>query len=151
MESLGVWFLGVIAVAMLVQAGFMIALALGGLRLARRVEEMQNRIDRELKPTLDHLSRLAKNAAEISDLATLQARRIDFFLADTLDKLEDVTSSVRNFVVRPLGPLAGMAAFLKGIRRGLDVYRTLGGQEARGRVPPSRRGARAEDDEHMFI
>ena len=29
MESLGVWFLGVIALAMVVQVGFMIALALG--------------------------------------------------------------------------------------------------------------------------
>ena len=81
MESLGVWFLGVIAVSTLVQAAFMVALALGGLRLARRVEELQARIDRELRPTLDHLSRITRNLAEVSDLATLQARRIDGVLA----------------------------------------------------------------------
>ena len=149
MESLGVWFLGVIALAMVVQAGFMIALALGGLRLARRIEDLQNRLDRELKPALDHLSRLARNAAEVSDLATLQARRIDFFLADTLDKLEDVTSTVRNLVVRPLGPLGDIAAVLKGIKRGVDVYRKLGGHESRGRTAPRR--SWAEDDEHLFI
>ena len=41
METWGVGFLGVIAVAMLVQAAFMVGLALGGLRLFRRVEELQ--------------------------------------------------------------------------------------------------------------
>lgn len=148
MESLGVWFLGVIAVSTLVQAAFMVALALGGLRLARRVEELQARIDRELKPTLDHLSRITRNLAEISDLATLQARRIDDLLVDTVGKIEDVTAAVRNVVARPLGPLADLMAFVKGLRKGLDVYRQLGGFERRRGVP---RRSPAEDDEHLFI
>ena len=130
MESWGVVFLGVIAVTTLVQAAFMVGLALGGLRLFRRVEELQTRIDRELKPTLDHLSRITRNVAEVTDLATLQARRIDYFLADTVDKLEDLTSAVRNVVSRPLGPLADVLAFVKGLRKGIDAYRQLGGFES---------------------
>ncbi|HVQ31867.1 MAG TPA: hypothetical protein VMV21_19880 [Vicinamibacteria bacterium] len=150
MESWGVVFLGVIAVATLVQAGFMVGLALGGLRLFRRVEELQTRIDRELKPTLDHLSRITRNVAEVTDLATLQARRIDYFLADTVDKLEDLTSAVRNVVSRPLGPLADVLAFVKGLRKGIDAYRQLGGFESSRRRGAPRR-APAEDDEHLFI
>ena len=150
MESLGVWFLGVIAVSTLVQAAFMVALALGGLRLARRVEELQARIDRELKPTLDHLSRITRNLAEVSDLATLQARRIDEFFADTVEKIEDVTSAVRNVVARPLGPLGDLLAFVKGLRKGLDVYRQLGGFASSRRRSVPRRSS-AEDDEHLFI
>jgi hypothetical protein len=149
MESVGVWFLGVIAIATLVQSAFMVALALGGLRIARRLDELQSRIDRELKPTLDSLSRVTRNLAEVSDLATLQARRIDGVLADTLEKIEGVTAIVRDLVVKPLGPLADLTAFIRGIRRGFDVYRQLGGFEKRHRIPPRR--APAEDDEHLFI
>ena len=95
------------------------------------------------------MARITRNLAEVSDLATLQARRIDYFLADTLDKLEDVTANVRNFVVRPLGPLADIMAFVKGLRRGVDVYREMSGREPRGRAIPRR--TPAEDDEHLFI
>ena len=150
MESWGVVFLGVIAVTTLVQAAFMVGLALGGLRLFRRVEELQTRIDRDLKPTLDHLSRITRNVAEVTDLATLQARRIDYFLADTVDKLEDLTSMVRNVVARPLGPLADVLAFLKGLRKGIDAYRQLGGFESSRRRGVPRRSP-SEDDEHLFI
>jgi hypothetical protein len=147
--SASVWFLGVIAVASLVQAGFLVALAVGGLRLFRKVDELQTRLDREIRPALDGFNRLTRNAAEISDLTTLQVRRIDYFLADTLDKLDDVTSSVRGFVTRPLGPLGDFTAFVKGLRRGFHVYRQLGGFERRSRVVPRR--PPAEDDEHLFI
>ena len=150
METWGVWFLGVIAVTTLIQAAFMVGLALGGLRLFRRVEELQTRIDRDLKPTLDHLSRITRNVAEVTDLATLQARRIDSFLADTVDKLEGLTSTVRDVVARPLGPLADVLAFVRGLRKGIDVYRELGGLESRQRRGAPRRSS-AEDDEHLFI
>jgi hypothetical protein len=148
--SASIWFLGVIAVASLVQAGFLVALAVGGLRLFRKVDELQTRLDREIRPALDGINRLTRNAAEISDLTTLQVRRLDYFVADSLDKLEDVTSSLRGFVVRPLRPLGDLAAFVRGLRRGLDVYRQLGGFERRRRVAPPRR-PHADDDEHLFI
>jgi hypothetical protein len=148
METTGVWFLGVIAVASLVQAGFLVALAVGGLKLMKRVDELQSRLDREIRPAFEHLARVTRNLAEVSDLATLQARRIDYFLADTVDKLEDLTANIRSLVVRPLGPLADIMAFVKGLRRGVDVYREMSG-EPRGRAIP-RRG-QAEDDEHLFI
>jgi hypothetical protein len=150
MDSTGVWFLGVIAVASLVQAGFLVAFALGGLKLFRRVDELQARLDRELKPALDQVTRISRNVAEVSDLATLQARRIDLFVADTVDKLEGVTANVQNMLLRPLGPLADLTALLKGLRKGFEVYRQLGGHEAaRGRVTPRR--SHVEDDEHLFI
>ena len=102
MESWGVVFLGLIALASLVQAGFLIGLALAGMRLARRVDELSARLDRELKPALDNLTRVSRAAAEVADLATLQARRVDLLLADTIDKIEETTGVIQQFVVRPL-------------------------------------------------
>jgi hypothetical protein len=54
----------------------------------------------------------------------------------------------RRFVARPLGPLMDVAAFLKGIRRGLQVYKTLRGHDARERAPLPRY---QDEDEHLFI
>jgi hypothetical protein len=148
MDSWAVVFLGVIALSSLVQAAFLIGLAVGGRRLARRLDEMQARIDREIRPSLDNLSRITRNLAEIADLATLQARRMDDFLADTVDKLEEATSTIQRVILRPLGPLVDLAAFLKGIRRGVQVYRKLRGLEAQGRGSSRRY---ADEDEHLFI
>jgi len=150
MESWGVVFLGLIALASLVQAGFLIGLALAGMRLARRVDELSARLDRELKPALENLTRVSRAAAEIADLATLQARRVDLLLADTIDKIEETTGVIQQFVVRPLKPIGGIFAFLRGIQRGLEVYTQLGRGPAGPHQAPRRR-SHTEDDEHLFI
>jgi hypothetical protein len=147
-ESWGVVFLGVIALASLVQAGFLIGLAVAGRRLARRLDAMQDRIDREIRPAMDNLARISRNFAEVTDLVTLQARRIDDLLADTIEKIEEATTMIRRVVIRPLGPLVDLTAFLKGIRRGVEVYYKLRGLESRHRPPP---GRVADEDEHLFI
>jgi uncharacterized protein Yka (UPF0111/DUF47 family) len=109
---------------------------------------MQDRIDREIRPAMDNLARISRNFAEVTDLVTLQARRIDDLLADTIEKIEEATDTIRRVVVRPLGPLADITAFLKGIRRGVEVYHKLRGLETRHRPPPRRV---ADEDEHLFI
>ncbi len=147
-ESWGVAFLGVIALASLVQAGFLIGLAVAGRRLTRRLDVMQDRIDREIRPAMDNLARISRNFAEVTDLVTLQARRIDDLLVDTIEKVEDATTMIRRVVIRPLGPLVDLTAFLKGIRRGVEVYYKLRGLESRHRPPPRRV---ADEDEHLFI
>lgn len=149
MESWVVIFLGVIALCSVVQAAFLIGLAVGGRRLARRVDALQQKIDSEIRPSLDHLSRVTRNAAEISDLATVQVRRVDEVLADTVAKVEDTTDALHKLLLRPLAPIADVVAFCKGVRRGIEVYQRLRGADLERRGT-SRRYAEAED-EHLFI
>lgn len=144
----GVVSLVVMAVCSVVQAVILIGLAISGRRLASRLQVLQDRVDREIRPTIDSLSRIARNLAEVSDTAVLQARRIDELLADTVEKIEETTSTLRRVILRPLAPLVDIVAFLKGVRRGLEVYYRLRGFE-RQRHAPARR--HAEDDEHLFI
>ena len=110
MDSWGVVFLGVIALSSVVQAVFLLGLAVEGKKLARRLDELQQRFDREMRPALDQLSRISRNLGEISDLAVLQARRVDDLVQDTILKIEDTTEVVRKLIVRPLGPLADVVA-----------------------------------------
>jgi hypothetical protein len=147
MDSLGVTFLGVIALASAVQAFFIAGLMLYGRRLARRLDEFQEGLEREIRPTLDGLARVTRNLSEVSALAVLQARRLDDLVADTVGKVEEATDLVRRVVVRPLGPLVEVAALFKGVRRGLEVFHQLRG------VDNQRRGSsrRYVEDEHLFI
>ena len=149
METWGVVFLGVIALGSLVQAGFLIGLTMQGRRLARRLDALQDRVEREVRPSLDSLARVTRNLAEVSDLAVLQVRRFDGMLADTVEKIEETTTLMRRVILRPLGPLVDIAAFLKGIRRGLEVYHQLRGFDRRERGAARRYDDDA--DEHLFI
>jgi HAMP domain-containing protein len=147
MDSLAVAFLGVIALSSLVQAVFLIGLAIQGRRLQRRIAELGDRVDRDIQPSLAHLTRVTRNAAEVSDLAVVEMRRFDLMLAELSERLDETSRVVQKLVLRPLRPIAEIAAFVKGVRRGLDVYHRLRGEESRRR--PARR--RDDDDEHLFI
>jgi hypothetical protein len=149
MDTWGVFFLGVIALASTVQGAFLIALMLFGRRLAQRIDALQTRVDRDITPSLDNLGRVSRAAAEIADLAALQARRVDLLLADTVEKIEETTTTVQQLVLRPLKPLGAVLAFVKGLQRGVDVYLRL--DEKRQRPGSARRRRGAEDDEHLFI
>jgi hypothetical protein len=147
METWGVVFVGVIAFASVIQGVFLVGLMVSGRRLGRRIDALQSRIDREVTPAIQDFTRLSRAAGEIADLATVQARRIDLLLADTIEKVEETTSLVQQLVVRPLRPLASLVAFLKGVQRGLAVYTELG----RERPPGAQRRRGREDEEHLFI
>jgi hypothetical protein len=148
METWGVVFLGAIAAALVVQAAFLIALSVAGIRLARRLDALQAQIDQQIAPALKGVERISRNAAEISDLATVQARRVDLLLADTIDKVEDTAAVIQRLVLRPLRPVAHLVAVLRGVQAGIDVFLRL---ERAERPPSSPRRGQAEDDEHLFI
>jgi hypothetical protein len=147
METVGVVFLGVIALSSLVQALFLIGLAREGRNVARRLDEIERKFETELTPSLRNLARLSQNLADVSDMVNTQSRRVDAFMADTIDKLEDATGMLRQVMMRPMSTLLDITALLKGIRKGVEIYRRLGGMESEHRG-----GARRyADDEHLFI
>lgn len=146
-STLGVAFLGVIALASLVQSAILVWLAVSALRLARRVGEIERQLDRELRPVLADVSRIGRSVAELSELATLQGRRVDAFLASSLEKLDDTTSQLRQLALLPLAPLGGLAALARAFQTGFRVYRRLGGLERQGRGGPRQ----YPTDEHLFI
>jgi hypothetical protein len=145
--DLGLVFLGVIAFASLVQGVFLVGLAVGGMRIARRMGEIQKAVEAEIRPAIDDVSRLARNLASVSQIATEQAERLETVVAHTVSRVEGVRSHVRETVGQPLESFRDVSAILKGFRRGLDVYHRLGGLSAQ------RQGAtrRYAEDEHLFI
>ena len=147
MDSLALVFLGVIALSSLVQGAFLVFLGLSGLKLARKVAEIQESVDRELRPALDNMHKVTENLASVSEIATEQARRVEMLVAETVARVEAARDNVQRSVLRPMDSLRDVAAILKGVRRGVDVYHKL------GRVQPRQQGAsrRYGEDEHLFI
>jgi hypothetical protein len=83
----------------------------------------------------------------ISDLATAQAQRIQDVISETARRVEETREEVKAILAHPAAALGDLLAFLKGVKRGLEVYRQLGGFEAQTRGS-TRRYA---EDEHLFI
>lgn len=147
MESLGLVFLGLIALASLVQGLFLIGLGLGGLKLMRRIQDVQDRVERELQPVLASVSRITRNVSEVTAVTTAQVQRMEELVDHTMSRVDETREQVREAMSMPLGGLAEMSALLKGFRRGLEVYQRLGALEAQARGA----GRQYRDDEHLFI
>lgn len=147
-ESSGVTvLLAVIALSSLVQGAILLGLAWGGRRLTQRVNELQGRLDRDIRPALDSLRHISRNLAETSDLAVVQVRRIEGFLGDAFDRIEDTRRQIQRAARIPLGALDRAFAVFRSVRRGLDVYQQLGGLQAQARG----RARSYREDEHLFI
>lgn len=148
MDSPGVQILlGAIALSSIVQAVLLAGLALGGIQLMKRVQELQGRVERDIQPVLDSISSVSRNVAEVSDLAVLQARRVEAAVEETIERLDGARAQVRRVIRRPRGLIGDLGAVLKGVRRGLAVYHRLGGLHAQERG----KARRYAGDEHLFI
>lgn len=139
--------LAVIALSAIVQAVLICGIALGGRRLTQRIDEIQGKVDREIRPALQNLSQITRNVAEASDLAVVQVRRIEGVVGDTLDRIEETRRTVQRAARVPLRALGRAGAVMSGFRRGFDVYRQLGGLSTQGRG----RARSYREDEHLFI
>lgn len=146
-NRLAMLFLGLIALASLVQAAFLVVLAASAKRVGRRVDELQRRLDRDLKPSVENIVLVTQNVAELSQIAAFQGRRIDNLVERTLGRVDDDTSRMEEAVARPLNPFAAFMPVIRGVKTGFDVYRRLGGLQARARGD----GRQYIEDDQMFI
>jgi hypothetical protein len=138
-DTLSTTFLGVIALSSLVQALFVIALALAGRRLFAKLEELQERVDRQLDPVMGQVTKIARNVADVSDTVVAQGRRVDEFIADTTGKLRDTTDYVHRAAVKGAAPLVEIGALWRGVKRAFEAWQEPEAARA-GRRPE--RGAR---------
>ena len=147
MDDLALFFLGVIAVGALVQGAFFVALGWGGLRLLRRVTELHRGLQAEILPAFQNMNRIATDLTEVSAVTAAQVQKVEDLVAETVARVEEVRVQVATAAARPLDSFRDLGAVLKGLRRGLQVYRQVGALVAQ------RRGVtrRYAGDEHLFI
>lgn len=117
--------LGLMALASLTQAVFLVMLAIEGRRLARRVDDFQARIGNELRPILAEMTRATDNLAAASAATLGQARRIDVMMTDVTERLSDTEGLFRNVLLPTATRLMSLTAAVRAVRTGLALYRRV--------------------------
>ena len=125
MTTTVVVLLGVMALASLTQAVFLIVLAVEGRRLAQRVDTFQSRIGGEMRPILGEITRATENLAAASAATVGQARRIDVMMTGVTSRLSDTQGLFRDLIVPTAMRLVSVTAAVRAVRRGLAMYRRV--------------------------
>lgn len=135
-EWTNVW-LGIIAGATLTMALIQVGVIIAGAILARRVNALSAKVERELQPLLGKVNAIGADAARMSALATQQVERVDTLMADVTKRVDTTLAVVQNAIVAPA-------------REGMAVVSAIKATVGAVRRKP-RRPARREDEDPLFI
>jgi hypothetical protein len=133
-------FIGIIAIATLVMALVQVAFIVYGWTIARRVSKMLDQVEHELKPVLDGLSSIARDAARASSLAVVQVERVDRLFTDLTDRVEQTATTFERAI---LTPLREGAAVIAGIKAVLAIFKSMMGRTTSN--------PRSEEEDPLFI
>jgi CHASE3 domain sensor protein len=132
-------FLGIIAVATLATAIVQIGVLVAAGLLARRLQRAVERAERELKPLLEHLNAIGRDASRAASLATAQVERADRLFADLAQRIEQILALIQSVVT---GPVREGAAMMSALRAVLNFMRD---------TRAGRRSSRTEDEDALFV
>jgi hypothetical protein len=134
-------FLAVIAVATLAIAVAQIAAIVIASRAARRIAEIAEQLERDVRPLFGQLNAIGSDAARAAALATAQVERVDRLFSDVALRVDETLNAVQHSVI---GPVREGRALLSAFRAALQAVREL---RRNGRA----RQGRAEDEDALFI
>ena len=134
-------FLGVIALATLSIAVTQIVVIVAAGRAARRLSQIADQFEREVKPLFAHLNAIGRDAARAAQLATAQVERADKLFGDVAVRVEQTLNTVQSSIG---GPAREARALLSAFRAAFRAVRELR-RNGRGR-----RG-RSDEEDVLFI
>ena len=132
-------FLAIIAFATLATAVVQIGVLVVAGVLARRLFQLTERVEREMKPIFGHLDAIGRDTARATALAAQQVERADRLFGDLAYRVEETMGVVQKAAN---APAREMSAIMIGIRAALDVLRQTRQNRPRGR---------GDDEDALFI
>jgi uncharacterized protein YicC (UPF0701 family) len=133
--------LRVLAAAVVVIAVVQVAMFVWATRLARRVGESVERLERELRPVLTGLQTIASEGARAATMAASQVEQIERIVGHLRQQIDRTVQTVRQTVVTPARDAMALVQAVKEVLFG-------GGARSAGE---RRRRTSAEDDDALFI
>ena len=133
-------FLGIIAIAVAIMAVIQVAAIVFAMSAARRIGQVADRLERELKPVVSNLQSITSEAARAASLAAAQMDRADRLFADFSRRAEQVMAAVPSI----LGPAGKGLSFLNGLKAALAAIQEL-------RRSSRRRAAHPDEEDALFI
>jgi hypothetical protein len=134
-------FLAVIAVATVAIAVAQIAVIVAAAAAAKRVGQLADSFEREVKPLVGHLNAIGRDAARAAQLATAQVERADRVFADAARRFEQTLAGIEAGISAPAREgRALLSAFRAAIQAIRDLRRDAQGRQGRG-----------DDEDALFI
>jgi hypothetical protein len=133
-------FLGIIAIAVLVMAVIQVAAIVFAMSAARRIGQVADRLEQDLRPVVSNLQTITSEAARVTTLAAAQMERADKMFGDLSRRAEQVMAAVPTL----LGPAGKGLAFLNGIKAALAAIQELRRSSRRGAAHP-------DEEDALFI
>jgi len=133
-------FLGIIAAAVLVMAIIQVAAIVLAMSAARRIGQVADRLEQDLRPVMSNLQAITSEAARATSLAAAQMERADRMFADVSRRVEQVMTAIPSL----LGPAGKGMAFLNGIKAALAAIQELRRSSRRGAAHP-------DEEDALFI
>ena len=133
-------FLGIIAIAVAIMAVIQVAAIVFAMSAARRIGQVADRLEQELKPVVSNLQSITSEAARAASLAAAQMDRADRLFADFSRRAEQVMAAVPSI----LGPAGKGLSFLNGLKAALAAIQEL-------RRSSRRRAAHPDEEDALFI
>ena len=133
------WFMGIIALSVLVMAVLQVGAVIALARVARRLLGVTEELQREIKPLAAKVHAIADEAQRAAALATRQVERIDTMVGDLSRRVHDTASAVQSIVT---GPLRQGSAVVSGLRAVIAALLT---------TPPRRAADRDEEEDALFV
>jgi ABC-type transporter Mla subunit MlaD len=134
--------LAVIALSTFVMAAIQVGALIYGARLARRLETLIGRVERDIQPIIDRLTTVSDEAARMSALATAQVERVDQLFSDLARRAEQTMAVVQQAIVTPAREGAALFAALR------STFAAIRGLRGNGRGSPAQG---IEEDDALFI
>jgi hypothetical protein len=133
-------FLAVIAVATVAIAVAQIAVIVAAAAAAKRVGQLADTFEREVRPLVGHLNAIGRDAARAASLATAQVERADRLFADAAQRFERALDTIETSIA---APAREGRALLSAVRAAFQALRDM----RRDRM----RQGRADDEDALFI
>jgi hypothetical protein len=133
-------FLGIIAVAVAIMAIIQVAAIVFAMSAARRIGQVADRIEQDLRPLMSNLQAISSEAAKAASLAALQMERADRMFADFSRRAEQMMATIPSL----LGPTGKGFAFLNGLKAVLAAIQDFRRSSRRGAAHP-------EEEDALFI
>ena len=135
LEPFTLALLATIALLSLLQGLFLLGAALSAFRAVRRTERVVGRVGSALRPVVHELTLASRDAAEVSELIVVEARRLDVLVTETVQTVERAQRAVQS-LLPVAGRVAAAGSVLKLLRSGVRAGAPLQGTLVRAHGPP---------------
>ena len=138
MNDWQLFFLGVMAVALVAMAVAQVLIGVAVLRTSRQMTDLAGQMRNDIRPLIDKATRLTDEASRVTSMAMVQMERVDKLTLLLVTRVDETMGVLQSAVI---GPVRQGAAVLAGIKAVMGAVREWQNRPARPH----------EDEDPLFV